>query len=248
MSSASGTTGCAVDEANNCLSYWYPKLKLAGLPVPDTRIVPAPHDLDNLLDGNLPVGWGGFVKDLKDKALVVGGGWPVFLRTGYGSGKHLWRQTCYVENVDLIDKHVQALVEWSHSVDIMGLPTGVWAVRQMIPTEPLFHAFWGMPITREFRVFATTSDVGWRYVDHFQPYWPPDAIQRPTRDDWRERLEKASLLSTRERGKLASLAASAVEAVGGGAWSVDFLQDVHGEWWLTDMADGAQSFRWDPED
>jgi hypothetical protein len=38
--------------------------------------------------------------------------------------------------------------------------------------------------------------------------------------------------------------APAARACGGGRWSVDFCQDVHGKWWLPDMATAADSFHW----
>ena len=31
----------------------------------------------------------------------------------------------------------------------------------------------------------------------------------------------------------------------GGAWSVDFLCDVDGTWWLTDMALAGMSYHWE---
>jgi hypothetical protein len=44
---------------------------------------------------------------------------------------------------------------------------------------------------------------------------------------------------------LRELAIEAVEAVGGGYWSVDFLRDRDGKAWLTDMAEGERSFRYE---
>jgi hypothetical protein len=128
----------------------------------------------------------------------------------------------------------------------MGLPTDTWAIRELIPTTTLFkcNGYAGFPVTREFRFFVRDHDV-----EHFQPYWPVDAIEegRPNRDDWRDLLERASRLSRTTGLGLGRLAREAVEAVGGGYWSVDLLEDRYGSWWLTDMAEGDRSFRYDPK-
>jgi hypothetical protein len=223
-----------------CLSHWFPLIERAGLPVPRTTIIHTDCDLAWLLDGQKPEGFDAFLESIK--ATCRRHGVPCFLRTGQGSGKHSWDQCCYVSDVDRVGNNVVCLVEWSHGVDIMGLPHDVWAVRDLIPTSPLFRCtrFGNFPVTREFRFFMD-GDV------HVQPYWPPEAIEQgaPNVDDWRERLETASELSGSELEYLSGLARRAVQAVGG-YWSIDFLQDASGEWWLCDMAVGERSFRWGP--
>lgn len=228
----------------NCISYWWPRLASAGLPAPDTRLVHGLADGVRLLDGQVPDRWDETCEEIDHAAHMVGG-YPVFLRTGHGSGKHEWQDTCYLAGPEMIEQHVANLIEWSHMVDIMGLPHDVWAVRRLLPTAPLFHAFAGrMPITREFRLFVPGGPPS-----HTQPYWPPDAISHPDVPDdvWRQRLFEASRLAPAEHAVLAQLARRAVHAVGGGYWTVDLLQDRHGKWWVTDMADGARSFRWEPD-
>lgn len=32
-----------------------------------------------------------------------------------------------------------------------------------------------------------------------------------------------------------------------GGWSIDWLQDSNGKWWLTDMAVEILSYRWEPD-
>lgn len=222
----------------NSLAYWFPLIEQAGLPVPRTATVTAPGDLTCLLDGERPIGWSVFIDTLRKAAASVG--WPCFLRTGHGAGKHEWSRTCYLSGPDDLPGHVSALVEWSHLVDMMGLPTDVWVAREMIPTRSLFRAFYGFPVTREFRFFIRDGTL-----EHWQPYWPADAIERPDDPAWRTLLHTASRINNGELGTLAALAARATKAVGGGYWSVDFLQDIRGCWWLTDMALGDQSFRYD---
>lgn len=224
----------------NCLSYWFPPLRPAGLRVPDTEIITTEVELLHLLDGVTPEGFYAFVDELRTAVAKVGE--PCFLRTGHGSGKHEWTDTCFVTSRERVDVNVARLVEWSALAHIAGLPTGVWAVRRLIPVAPLFMAFRGMPIGREFRVFIRGDEI-----EHVQPYWPPDAIENPHRSDWRERLDAASVLSHEDADQICFMAGAAAGAINDdGHWSVDLLQDAGGDWWLTDMADGDMSFRWDP--
>ena len=235
----------------NCLSYWFPRIKAAGLPVPETRIVRTKVDLTPL-DG-LPPGSSEFLSRLSEAADAIG--YPVFLRTGHGSGKHEWTRTCCVTEPKQLGQHVYNLVEWSCMVDMAGLPTNVWAVREMLPTTPLFTAFRGMPICREFRVFVDGPEV---VCEH--PYWPPKAlvqgfprkqsVQWGLDEDIRQLPENFDRLywdlcslPEGDRRKVTQLA-SLAGAVLGGKWSVDVLETKRG-WYLTDVAEADRSFHWD---
>lgn len=234
-------TSAAVDR--NCLSYWFPPIEAAGLPVPTTRIVRTDVELVDLLDGRKPEGYDDFLRELFWAGNEIGGR-PFFLRTGHGSGKHDWRETCYVDEGNL-GWHVSRLVEWSHTADMFGLPHEVWAVRRLLRTAPLFHAFGkGFPVTREFRVFIREDEIEGVY-----PYWSAEAIAEgePDTDDWRDRLAAASTLSDDDAEEIGMLAGTASAAVGGGYWSIDFLSDIKGKWWLTDMAKGNRSFKPEPD-
>lgn len=224
----------------NDLAYWFPLIQEGGLPVPKTRIVTTDVELVDLLDGRMPVGYEAFFSDLGNAARNIG--YPCFLRTGHGSGKHEWSDTCYLTDPNDLGTHVYALIEWSHLVDMMGLPHQTWVVRQLIPTRYLFRcqAWRGFPVTREFRVFVKDGAV-----EAIYPYWPPTAVEQgqPDAVNWRVLLAMASELASYERETLTMLAEKASAAVGGGYWSVDFLRALDDRWWLTDMADGERSYR-----
>jgi hypothetical protein len=241
------------DVEHNDLAYWFPRLETAGLRVPGTEIIRTDADLLSVLDGETPEGWDRLVGDIRRAADRMG--YPAFLRTGHGSGKHEWARTCHLSGPTVVDRHVAALVEWSALAGMFGLPTSTWVVREMIPTDPLFtcRAYHGFPVTREFRVFVRggkDADTGkrWAGVEHIQPYWPEDAVSQgqPDHHNWRQMLARASQLATLERDWLCVNAKAACDAVGGGYWSVDCLEDRNGNWWITDMADGDQSFRFEP--
>lgn len=226
------------------LAWWFPKIYGCGVSVPETTIIRAPSDFACLLDGEAPEGFDEFVEEVS--AACDQHGLPAFLRTGHGSGKHEWRRTCFVDSLDDMAQRIFNLVEWSHLVDIMGLPHEVWAVREFIPADVLFvcEGWHDFPVTREFRLFVRDGEV-----EHVQPYWPPGAIEEGSRPDdveWPSILRHASKLEDVEREYLDTQARLASGAIGGGYWSIDFLLASNGDWILTDMADGDRSFRWEP--
>ena len=163
-------------ENRNCLSYWFPRLKDAGLPVPHTGIVMAEVSLLPMLDGVLTPPMDQFLRILKCGAECMAKryGWPVFLRTGQGSGKHQWSETCCLNYAENMRQHVRNLVEWSETVDILGLPCDVWAVREMLPVDPLatLGLYHGMPLVQEYRGFVKDGKT---ICVH--PYWPEGALR-----------------------------------------------------------------------
>lgn len=235
-------------ESHNDLAYWFPCIEAAGLSVPKTEIVQTTVNLIELLDGIRPFGFDRFETHLRNAAKRVG--FPCFLRTGYTSGKHDWRDTCHVPDASALGRHVVALVESSVLAGMMGLPTDSWAVRELIPNVPLFTLdhYCGMPYVPEWRLFATPDEVV-----HIQPYWPMKALEqgRPSIPNWRDVVAAffAKMSAQQAVALLGPTAIRAAEVCDGGLWSVDFLWSaVNGRWWLTDMADGDRSFRYEPGD
>ncbi|HEV7805420.1 MAG TPA: hypothetical protein VGO80_06365 [Solirubrobacteraceae bacterium] len=224
----------------NGASYWLSLIEAAGLPVPDTRVVVGPPDVWRLLDGETPDGW----EDLVTAVSAAGEqmGWPCFLRTAHTSGKHRWDETCWLTDPGDVVAHLVALVEDSMIND---LPIGAWLIRRALDVNVLFRcAAWrGLPVTREFRVFAHGDGT----IEHLQPYWPPAAFERarPDHEDWRALLAEASTLRAGERDVLEDLARRAAAAADG-FWSVDLIETRDGSWTLTDMALGEHSYRWHP--
>lgn len=226
------------------LSYWFPLIEAAGLPVPKTRIINIDDndDLARIAYGEPSRSLAPLAEQIRTAALEVGGP-PFFLRTDYTSGKHDWKDTCFVTELSLVEHHVVNLVEFSECVDLIGLPTDVWVVREMLNTQPLFRAFRGdMPITREFRYFVRDGEI-----EHVQSYWPEAALENHvnmpegcTNILWREMLTVASYLYDKERAVLDDLTRKASAAVPG-YFSVDWLETVDRGFVLIDMAEGDKS-------
>lgn len=237
------------------MSYWFPKLLAAGLPVPRTEIVHMPDEMRSTIfsvfDGKpLPKETQPFFAELRAAIDRIGS--PCFFRTGQTSGKHDWKRTCYVADPAAIEQHVLALVEFSECAGFMGLPWDVWCVREMLPTKPVMIAdrYGDMPVCREFRYFVRDGKV---ICSH--PYWPLQALVEGTDNcpsNLRRLYEAISeppglLFFMREEPEpspsLEELAATAGKTVGGD-WSVDILETERG-WFVTDMAIAQNSYHWD---
>jgi hypothetical protein len=246
-----------VNRDRNCLSNWFPRLLDAGLPVPRTEIIKTKIDLASILDGETPDGYDyeDFLEELEAAAMRISPTGPWFLRTGLGSGKHEWKKTCFVTDLESLWQHVSALVNWSNCVDFFGLAHDVWVVREMLPTEPILAlpGYGDMPLVPEIRAFVRDGEIVCRHE-----YWPVNAIDDGLRvygpskrlvspETEEARLARSHALYSRligpvemeESRELAQRTADVFK--GDGAWSVDLLKTKNG-WYVTDCADAAMSF------
>lgn len=219
-----------------CMSFWFPQLEAAGLPVPRTIMVPMSHeafrDVFRVFDGEEMQGDAEpFFEAIKKAANEIG--YPCFLRTGQTSAKHSWERSCFLPSADAITAHVIEIIEYSECVSLIGLPCNVWAVREMLPTKPLgvCPGFGNMPLCREFRFFVDGGEVRC-----WHPYWPKEAIEQGDGDP----ALYDALASTEGYEQAFSLAHKAARAVPG-AWSVDVLDTERG-WYITDMAEAEKSY------
>lgn len=226
-----------------CLSYWFPKLEAAGLPVPRTIILDMSKDAQSVVwsafdgqDGGDKEAFNEFMERLIGACVDVG--YPAFLRTGHTSHKHAWNRTCFATAESDLLQHVFELAEFSECADIFGMPWEKWVVREFLPTMPIGVCphYGDMPLCREFRFFVDDAEVRC-----FHPYWPAYAIEQGGADP-----ALAAVLSTidpQTEFQLRKLASSAGAEVGG-SWSVDLLETKRG-WFITDMAEAHKSFHWD---
>lgn len=226
------------------LSYWFPKLQAAGLPVPETHIIQMPkearEEVWGLLDGKPPAGlaFEGFVEDVANLCSKVS--YPAFLRTGHTSGKHQWSKTCYVWCREVVRPHILRLVEFSEMVDMLGLPWNEWVVRKFLKAKKVYGCcphYEDMPVTKEFRFFVRDSEV---LCAH--PYWPKDALVDGGLELTPEKYAELCNMGESKEA-LYHLASKAGEAVGG-EWSVDIFEAVDGWWYITDMAEAKKSWHW----
>jgi hypothetical protein len=225
---------------HNGMAYWFPRIEAAGLPVPKTVLIDSPANLGQILDGETCEGFAEFVAAVQSAGQILG--WPCFLRTEHGSGKHQWKDTCFLTGPDVITQHIHNLVEWSECVDMCGLSYFVWAVREMLPTIALGHCrrYGDMPICREIRTFTKGGKLACAH-----PYWPDDAVADgdPIWIPSYSSTMVCNLPSDGELEKITPLAEQAAAACPDDDWSIDFLFTKRG-WYLTDMAIAARSWHW----
>jgi len=241
-----------MNDAQNCMSYWLPKLVEVGVPTPETIMVNMDKVDANFVDGLKEVFWVREPSDEQTAALFkfrqvleeMGRriGYPFFLRTGHTSHKHNWATTCFIQNKAVLMNHAQDIAEWSIMADMKGgLPINVWVARKMIDVAPAFEAFSGkMPITKEMRYF---------FKDHkmlcSHPYWSEKSLDGHVRDDknWKLKLQGMNSLSSEDKILLKSQTEK-VALKFEGYWSIDWLKGKDGRWYVIDMATGEDSFHW----
>ena len=224
-------------KGKNDLAWWFPILASTGVKVPKTVIVQAPGSVVEVAYGEPCPALAPLVASLREAAETFG--YPVFLRTGYGSGKHSWDKTCCVRSAKAMTRHVAELIEWSECVDMIGVPTDTWAVREMLLLVSSFEAFYGkMPVNKERRYFFSKGEV----VCH-HPYWPEEAIKQPSDERWWEKLAELNLETEEEIAYLSALTRSVAKAFDG-AWSLDWALAKDGNWYAIDMATANTSWHW----
>lgn len=225
------------------LSYWFPIIEAAGLPVPETVLIDMPIEAQQaawaLFDGKEEGDMQPFITAIADAAEQVG--YPAFLRTDHTSGKHHWKSNCHLPGAEYIGSRVMGIIEYSEMAGLIGLAWTKWAVRKMLPTRPVgtCKSFGDMPICREFRFFVRGGDVVCKH-----PYWPLHALQQGGAhfDDGFD-FDAFSRLKKTEDKELTAIASAAGKALGGD-WSVDLLETADG-WFLTDMAEASKSYHWE---
>jgi len=218
---------------------WYPKVKDLPIPQPRTEIISLTKtELDELYSEQVPSSVVEKVKKACDRF-----GYPCFLRTDLASAKHSWKDSCFIDGKTELWKHIYEVTSFNLIADILGLDFKALIVREYIPMDSSFTAFWGdMPVNPERRYFIKDGEV----LCH-HPYWIEEAIEEskaPSVLNWRE-IAKQMNVETEDEIKLLTSYAERVAQQFEGYWSIDFCKAKDGRWILIDMATGEKS--WHPE-
>jgi len=227
---------------NDSMLVWFPKIKDLPIPQPETEIVVIKNrnDIVKLCDGDfspLEKQWG----EIICKARKIG--FPLFMRTDHLSGKHSWKNTCFVEKEEDLKTHISSLVEESFCADILGVPVNALVFRKYIEMECKFRAFRDMPVNTEIRFFINDGEI---LCNHF--YWIDDAFERASRKppNWKELLrEMKDSITGKEFFSLKNDCRKVAERFPEGYFSVDFCKGKDGKFYLIDMASGKNS--WHPD-
>lgn len=223
----------------NSALIWLPSIEKAGLPVPKTVIVPYDHHAcAPVFYGQSSTEFERLVEAVAKAAVEVIH--PIFIRTDLSSAKHSGPTAYRIGRGEAPGKAVFSTLEDNEMKFWMGrYGPSAFLVRQFLELDAPFTAFHNFPVAREFRFFANS-----KCVRCWHPYWPAESLEehRPSREDWRECLTE--LHQVPKVPELWLMAVAAAKACGGGEWSVDFCLDVHGKWWLLDMATAEDSYHW----
>jgi hypothetical protein len=235
-------------DSANCISKWFPLVKAAELKVPETKIIELGLDLYwEIMNSTEGGSWPGG-KTLDDLYQTYKEMSPklVFMKLGNFSGKHSWNSTCFIPKYSTQTELESHLVEMIYMQLCFGCTESpVVALREYIPTQPAFYSksFNGMPVTRERRIFTNENC---EVVCH-HPYWPEAVFQEPLSPEDKSALETINTISKEDEEYLcqeAQKAAKALHPLHSDGWSIDFLQDADGAWWLIDVARSHQSWHW----
>lgn len=223
----------------NCLSYWFPRIE-DEVPVPETEWIKfsSGKDLLNVWSDDNSI----FIIPLENFVLEAADklGYPAFLRTGRTSAKHEFENACYLEEGFDIKSHIGEILECSHAVSVSGVAHNVWAVREYLDGDVLFHCkqYGNFPVVRERRYFIDGDD---EEILYSIPYWPKDALEagKPDVENWEDHMD--FLHDFPDKGSM--LAHDVSECVEG-QWSVDVFEAEDGLY-VTDMAVAQSSYGWD---
>lgn len=235
----------ALTDPRNSMTYWWPLLENAAVPMPETRLL----EVDGLMawwgayagategEGPLPPGppWLSALTSLGEEF-----GYPLFMRTDLASAKHGWRDTCHVASRERLMQNLFGLLDFCENA-MMGAPSPKAVVlRELLRPRAMFTAFHGgLPIGQERRYFVRDGQV-----ECHHSYWPEAAVRRPDTEEWRPLLAEANAEHTNEVTLLTSYAEE-LACVLEGYWSLDFMHVVSGQWYFIDAALGECS--WHPE-
>ena len=222
------------NQDKNSMFYWYPIVQKCGILSPKTILVPFKGKLEyKIFDGKKSKAFGIFVSRLEIEADKIG--YPLFMRTDETSNKHEWKASCYVESKEQIHGHLLNILEMIEMS--MGLGFKGVALREFLQLETTFTSHNGMPVAKEFRLFVRNGKL-----ECLHPYWPKASIHTKE-PDWEKKIDQLRILTIDDLNailkQLNKFGAELPEY-----WSVDFCKTTKGEWYLTDMAVGKDSYHW----
>lgn len=218
----------------NSSNIWLPVVERSGVPTPKTISIPYNHlAITPIFDGQECHDFR--VLTAKVMAACQHIGYPCFIRTDLSSAKHSGPSSYLAKDDPDVARVLAATLEdnelkfWPST-----RPTAI-LVREFLHLEHEFTAFHGLPISREWRLFVAPEGMQCAH-----PYWPLDAFKYEDVDDIERRIADLAM----RPDNLDELAASVLPIVQelGGEWSVDLSKDIHGIWWLTDMATAQDSY------
>jgi len=232
--------GLSADKRNS-MAFWWPKIKDLDIPQPKTVMVEVdPKIYFKIMCDENTIPDTDFIKF--EEAIQSLGGYPIFCRGSQMSGKHHWKEACYIESKMQLHHNIFQILEAHFLTD--KIPDAMF-FRQYIPMESYFTAWWGeLPVNKEVRCFIKDGVLACQH-----PYWPISALEQIEKHfikdkDWRQKYQKLLDITKTDRQIIASHLIKLISVFGNEWWSCDFSKGFDGTWYLIDMAIGSASYHW----
>lgn len=138
------------------MMYWYPRIKDLAIPQPKTKIYKlSKQELKIFHNEQFPPT---LMKNIE--SIISEFSYPLFVRTDFASGKHGWKDTCFIENKEKLSRNIFEIIVDNLIADLFGLPFEALVFREYIPLEARFEAFYGnMPVAKERRYFINNDQI-----------------------------------------------------------------------------------------
>lgn len=216
--------------------YWYPRIKELDVPLPETELFSIDGtettfeiqegglDMDKLIETmqNIPVeDIQELVESLPTENAHIRSDWKASRLAG-GEGRKITPEPKFIH------EQVMHLID---SMAMTGFPSRSLVVREWIEVDELARSY-DAGICPEVRFIIDEGEVLGGFVDvyedDFDRSFSPEEAEEIL-DELEQRLEN-------NYDQIESWAKAIAEELDDTGWSVDFIQDVDGNWHITDMA------------
>lgn len=226
--------GVPFHDDRNSMLYWYPKIKDLGIPMPETEFfllseeeIDSPMETDwtpmsilSILQDIPTTEIQERVQSLPTQTAHIRGDYKASRLMG-GEGREITMEP------QRIDYEVLELLD---SLMMTRFPTRAIAVREWLDLKTYGESYMSS-ICSEVRFIVDEGEVLGGFVDVYED----DFDRSFSEQDTQEILNDIESSLEADREQLVEWAEGAGKALGD-SWSVDFIQDVEDNWYLTDMA------------
>ena len=241
-------------------SYWFPKIKHCGLPVPQSVWIPVPEDVMDCFfhdrGSKDDVGIQRFVEKSIMPVLKHGYYYEFFMKNGTFSDKFDFEK-CHIKYLNPCE------ITWKLSIlsyDSLVLGTGgntEVVFRQFLRDEyvvqdNLYTIYNGMPLRPEIRVFYDFDNrKALNYVNYWDWNYCYETIKKNSKTDglvYEKAYPDLDRIVKEHGDEVKDLVQEHMKGVDlTGIWSIDMMY-CRGKWWLIDMATAQTSAYWNPKE
>lgn len=240
-------------QQQNLFSFWFPKIKDCGIPVPESVIIPVPDEMYEHFYMDHPRENIAAVRKWCDEVILPSiKGKPIrstflFIKNGSFSNKFDAGSSCMASAPDIAMNIINIMYQ-DAMFDVGG--TSELVVRERIPYDrgqtPCIYN--GLPLRPEFRVFYDFDTHEVLFVENYwnYDYCAPHLYDRTDKivfDAMRAEIEESY---ETHRKEIADLVAEHMKGITElqGPWSIDLMLTEKGKIFLIDMAVAEQSAYW----